>query len=107
MRYLFWMGRMAQDFSRLGAELAAGALKNSTANVIFDDSTHPAVPQAQAGKVGLVGLLGSESKVLRADFFCLLLSMHGVDAEVRGLLRRPAFPGNDALIANLPDHREL
>jgi hypothetical protein len=27
------MGRMAQDFSRLEAELAAGALKNSTANV--------------------------------------------------------------------------
>ncbi|GAB6407497.1 hypothetical protein PMHK_49250 [Pseudomonas sp. MHK4] len=33
VRYLFWMGRMAQDFSRLEAELDAGALKNSTANV--------------------------------------------------------------------------
>ncbi|MNG10704.1 hypothetical protein D3C84_941920 [compost metagenome] len=65
---------------------------NSTADVMFDDSTHLALPQGRAGKVGLAGPLARESKVFRAEFLCLLLSMDGVEAEVRGLPSRPAFP---------------
>jgi hypothetical protein len=52
-------------------------------------------------------LLVREPKVFRAEFLCLLLSMDGVEVEVRVCTVGLHLPGIDPLISNLPDHREL